>query len=135
MTLPKTKRVAPLPVLGALPRYEVLRPIRERRLTSDRVLLLHPQSGMWVMVRAEAGLAGRAFLDACEATGLADETLQQSPLFARLRQAGLIREQRPAGACQGGCSGSLGKLTTLILKLVGFCDLACDYCYDYHALT
>jgi uncharacterized protein len=85
------------------------------------------------MVRAEAVDAVRAFLDACETTRFEDQTLTESPLFARLCKCGLIRERAPAGACGGGCSSSHGKLNTLILKLVGFCDLACEYCYDYHA--
>jgi uncharacterized protein len=122
-----------LPVLGAPRRYQVLRPIHERRLTSDLALLIHPQSGAWVMVKAQTVNATRRFLDACESSGFDEEGLIRSPLFERLCNCGLIREQRSGVACEGGCSGSSGLLNTLILKLVGYCDLACRYCYDYRA--
>jgi uncharacterized protein len=130
-----TKSFATLPVLGAPRRYQVLRPIHERRLTGDRVLLIHPQSGTWAMVRAESVDAVRAFLDAFDANGFEDPPLERSALFERLRNCGLIREQAAGAACQGGCSGSQKSLNTLILKLVGYCDLACRYCYDYRAET
>jgi uncharacterized protein len=125
-----------LPVLGSPPRFRALRPIHERRLTGDRVLLIHPQSGAWVMVTAQSVDAVRAFLDALDETVVDDHAfhehgLDRTPLFERLRQCGLIREHAP----EAGCSGSEGSLNTLILKLVGFCDLACQYCYDYRAAT
>jgi len=125
--------LSPLPVLGAPPRYRVLRPICERRPSDELALLLHPPSGSWVMVRVQSVGAVQEFLDACESSGFEDPALERSPLFDRLRNSGLIREQR--AACAGGCSGGSASLNTLILKLVGFCDLACDYCYDYRAET
>src|ERR1700733_805766 len=131
--------LSPLPVLGTPPRYRVLRPIRERRLSDELALLLHPPSGSWVMVRAQLVGAVQEFLDACESSGFQDPALERSPLFDPLRNSGLIRDQLTGAGCQGGCArpGSLnagsGSLNTLILKLVGFCDLACDYCYDFRA--
>jgi uncharacterized protein len=135
MSLAVTKSFVPLPVLGTPRRWKVLRPIHQRRLTDDLALLIHPQSGTWAMVRAEAVDGVQAFLDACESSDEGDLSLEQSPLFERLRNCGLIRERSPAMACQGGCSGSHAALNTLILKLVGYCDLACRYCYDYRAET
>jgi uncharacterized protein len=131
-----TKTFVPLPVLSAPRRWKVARPIHERRVTDDCVLLIHPQSGCWVMVRPEAVEAVRAFLAACESGELDDlGGSGRFPLFDQLRDCGLIQEQLSAAGCQGGCSGSQGALNTLILKLVGYCDLACRYCYDYHAAT
>jgi uncharacterized protein len=130
------KMIVPLPILGAPRRWKVARPIHERPLTDDRVLLIHPQSGAWAMVRADAVAAVRAFLAACESGGLdGPQGLDRSPLFERFRNSGLIREDQAGGGCQGECSDSQGRLNLLILKLVGYCDLACRYCYDYRAAT
>jgi uncharacterized protein len=125
-----------LPVLGAPRRWKVVQPIHERRLTDDRVLLIHPQSGAWAMIRAEAAGPVRAFLHACESGALERASaLDSSPLFEQLRSCGLIREEFPAAGCQGAGCASQDRLNTLILKLVGYCDLACRYCYDYRSAT
>jgi uncharacterized protein len=98
--------------------------------------LIHPQSGKWAIVHDQAVEAVRAFLDECEAGAFDDPgASDRSSLFEPLRNCGLIEEQSTSGGCQGGCSGGQGRLTTLILKLVGYCDLACRYCYDYRAET
>ena len=47
----------PASILQGSRRFEVLEPLVERALSPDRVLLLHPPSGKWVIVRAES-LAG-----------------------------------------------------------------------------
>lgn len=133
MSTGTTRAFPALPVLGAPPRYRVLRPIHERPLTGELALLIHPQSGAWVIVRAAHVDSVRAFLDECESTDFEEPGLDQSPLFERLRTCGLIREQVTGTACQGACGGSQGQLNTLILKMVGYCDLACTYCYDYRA--
>jgi len=89
-----------------------------------------------MMVRPDSVETVRGFLAALESGDLIDVAdLDRSPLFEQLRLCGLIKEQAPAAGCQGGCSGSQGALNTLILKLVGYCDLACRYCYDFHAPT
>src|ERR1700722_811615 len=135
MTPAATTTLPQLPVLGTPLRWKVLRPIHERPITNDRVLMIHPPSGVWVMVRAPAVEAVRRFLDACESGNHANEELDGSPLFEPLRHCGLIQEQPSRHGCQHGCAGARGELSTLILKLVGFCDLACEYCYDFHAPT
>jgi uncharacterized protein len=125
--------LSPLPVLGAPPRFRVLRPIRVRRLSDELALVLHPPSGSWVMVKVEAADLVQEFLDACESSDFEDPALKRSPLFDRLRNSGLIRDQLTGAGCHGGCGSGSGSLGMLILKLVGFCDLACDYCYDFRA--
>lgn len=88
------------------------------------------------MVRPDSVETVRGFLAALESgafDAIADSGL--SPLFDQLRRCGLIREQLSEPTCEQGCSGSRGRLNTLILKLVGYCDLACRYCYDFHAPT
>jgi uncharacterized protein len=125
-----------LPVLGTTRRWKVAHPIHERRVTDDGVLLIHPQSGCWIMVRPDSVETVRAFLNAVESDDLDDLAESgRSPLFDQLCRCGLIQEQSSLAGCQGGCSGSHGALSTLILKLVGYCDLACRYCYDFHAPT
>jgi uncharacterized protein len=88
------------------------------------------------MVRPDSVETVRGFLAALGA-GELDELADgdRSPLFEQLRRCGLIQEQAPAASCGGGCSGAQGSLNTLILKLVGYCDLACRYCYDFHVPT
>ena len=100
------------------------------------MLLIHPPSGVWAIVHAQAADMVRALLDDCESGALDGQgASDRSSLFEPLRNCGLIQEHSPSGGCLGGCSGSNGQLNTLILKLVGYCDLACRYCYDYRAVT
>ncbi len=47
-----TTAFVPASVLQGSRRFEVLEPLVERDLGPDRVLLLHPASGKWVIVRA-----------------------------------------------------------------------------------
>ena len=127
----------PASVLQGSRRFEVLEPLVERALGPDRTLLLHPPSGKWVIVRAESRGGVRALLAACAAGQLdrADET-EIWPLLIGLRDAGLIRDRRSLSASGSTCGGRTGrKVNTLILKMVGFCDLACRYCYDFRAAT
>jgi uncharacterized protein len=88
------------------------------------------------MVDAQGVEAVRALLDACD-SGECDgpDAALRFPLIDHLHKCGMVHEHVPGPGCQGGCSGSHGLLNTLILKLVGYCDLACRYCYDYRAAT
>jgi uncharacterized protein len=88
------------------------------------------------MVRPKSVETVRGFLSAVESGDL-DPVVDscRSPLFDQLRRCGLIREESPQASCRGTGSGSPSGLNTLILKLVGYCDLACRYCYDFHAPT
>ena len=117
-------------------RFEVLDPLVERSLGPDRVLLLHPPSGKWVIVRAESLGGVRALLAACAVGHLdrADES-EVWPLVTILREGGLIRDRARISATASACGADRRKVNTLILKVVGFCDLACRYCYDFRAET
>jgi uncharacterized protein len=126
----------PASVLQRSRRFEVLEPLIERSLGPDRVLLLHPPSGKWVIVRAESLGGVRALLAACAVGHLdsADET-EIWPLVTVLRDGGLIRDRTRISTGASGCGADRRKVNTLILKVVGFCDLACRYCYDFRAET
>jgi uncharacterized protein len=127
----------PASILQGSRRFEVLEPLVERALSPDRVLLLHPPSGRWVIVRAESLAGVRMLLAACAAGQLdsADET-EIWPLVTDLLKGGLIRERRTVPATPSGCGrGARRRVNLLILKMVGFCDLACRYCYDFRSET
>jgi uncharacterized protein len=127
----------PLSTLHGSRRFEVLEPLVERALGPDRVLLLHPPSGTWVIVRAESLSGVRRLLAACAAGQLdrADET-EIWPLVTGLREGGLIRDRQSPPISPSACGGpARRKVNMLILKMVGFCDLACRYCYDFRTET
>lgn len=127
----------PLSALQGSRRFEVLDPLVERSLGSDRSLLLHPASGKWVIVRAEIVSGVRDLLAACAAGGLDDaEDTEIWPLVKRLVESGLIRQRTAPSVGDSHCGrSSRQKVNTLILKMVGFCDLACRYCYDFRTET
>jgi len=132
-----TTAFVPASILQGSRRFEVLDPLVERALGPDRVLLLHPPSGKWVIVRAESLGGVRALLAACAAGQLdrADDS-EIWPLVEGMREGGLIRDRGTFSASPEACgSRARRKVNTLILKVVGFCDLACRYCYDFRAET
>lgn len=111
-------------------------PLKNRPIDDDGTLIIHPPSGSWVIARP-AELHIIAGLMQAAASGVLDEVpgVEQSPIVERLHAAGLLLRDGlgPAGATQ--FDNGRNAVSMLILKMVGHCNLACTYCYDYNSTT
>ena len=127
----------PIETLAPRGRWQLAQPIRVHALDGGHSLLLHPPSGSWMIVDAEglnsfvalAAAAERGLLDQMERDG---EFAEDHPLLVDLQRSGLLLKDGQAAWSDVTFNHSVTPLNMLILKLVGYCNLACKYCYDYN---
>ena len=122
--------------LNACPRWEFVKPIRMRDLGGGKILLLHPRSGSWTIIGSEDQPIVEAVIKAAD-DGLLDELadLENQPLIKQFVKTGLLTKDGNAAWLPSDLDRSKQPVTLLILKMVGFCNLACTYCYDYNNVT
>jgi uncharacterized protein len=118
------------------PRWEFLEPIKRRDLDDDRSLLIHPRSGAWIIVETERIPVIETLMQAAR-EGLLDSYLcaDSNSVLHPLWQSGLLYKDGSSPWSDVGLDHSKNKVNTLILKMVGYCNLACTYCYDYNHVT
>ena len=123
----------PLESLTMRRRWAFARPLRFVALDEKNRLLLHPPSGSWAIVPREDLPAIRILCDAVD-RGLADEMEvdESNPSLVKLRESGLLLKDGRAAWSDVSFKHTDRPLSMLILKLVGYCNLACAYCYDYN---
>ncbi|WP_420137315.1 radical SAM protein [Sphingomonas sp.] len=105
-------------------------PLKFTPLPRERLLVHHVPSGAWVMIR-EGDRARVATLANAINLGRLDRICDlDDPILAPFAKAGLLRERgsRPVHETKNA-----GPVRMLILKLVGYCNLACTYCYDFNS--
>jgi uncharacterized protein len=117
-------------------RWEFVKPIRMRDLSGHKVLLLHPDSGSWAIIGSQDRPIVEALIEAAD-NGLLEELprLEEQPLIEQFVRTGLLLKDGRAAWLPSDFDRSQLPVSLLILKMVGFCNLACTYCYDYNSVT
>lgn len=104
-------------------------PVAFLPLPADKLLVQHPPSGAWVMIGREDRARVETLAKAAN-SGLLDGIANlDDPILAPFLKAGLLR---PVGPGTQGRAPEPGPVRMLILKMVGYCNLACTYCYDFN---
>jgi uncharacterized protein len=126
----------PLQALRRRRRWEFVQPIRIRELGGSWMLLLHPPSGSWAILPLEKRPAVEALMKAAE-EGALDRTpeVDDHPLLGELVRTGLLMKDGRTSWSAADLDQSARPVSMLILKMVGYCNLACTYCYDYNGVT
>jgi uncharacterized protein len=130
----------PIETLAPARRWQFAEPIRVHTLGGGHSLLLHPPSGSWMIVDA-GGLNSFVALAAAAKRGILDqmardgEIAEDHPLLVELQRGGLLVKEGRAAWSDVTLNHAATPLNMLILKLVGYCNLACKYCYDYNQAT
>ena len=116
--------------------WEFVEPIRKRDLGRGKILLLHPDSGSWTISDTKDQSIIDALMKAA-ANGSLDKLpdLEDQPLINQFVRTGLLRKDGKAAWSPADFDRTKQPTTLLILKMVGFCNLACTYCYDYNSVT
>ncbi len=122
----------PLLHLEPLRRWEFAQPLVYQPLSDERLLVIHPPSGAWVMVSA----SDRELIDALAAAANSGQldvirTEDAGQLVPFERAGLLLRDPWRRPPLPSPPEG----ISLLILKMVGHCNLACTYCYDYNSVT
>ena len=128
-----TTQFVPSESLTAPRRWQFADPLRVVALDAQHRLVLHPPTGSWAIVAEEDLPTIAALRDAVD-RGRVDEmdVDENNPTLSKLRQSGLLLKDGRAVWSDLPFKHSERPLNTLILKVVGFCNLACTYCYDYN---
>jgi uncharacterized protein len=126
----------PIQALKIRRRWEFVEPIRRRDLGAGKILLLHPGSGSWSIVSSKDQPIIEALITAAD-NGSLDRLhdLEKQPLITQFIRTGLLQKDGNAAWSTADFDRSKQPTTLLILKMVGFCNLACTYCYDYNSVT
>ncbi len=112
-------------------RWRFVRPIRRRAIPGGQVLLLHPPSGSWAILPQEKMPEFIGLVQAVELGLMDDRQPAHEPLLGRLFESGLLERDGRTAFTEARFVHTGGPLQTLLLKLVGYCNLACAYCYDF----
>jgi len=116
--------------------YVVNAPIVKRSLSPGQDLFLHPPSGSWVVVPSGVAPAVEAILRLAEADALDDVPDSDIGVIARkLHAAGLLAQHGRSAWSGRAVETRNTKVNTLILKMVGYCNIACTYCYDFSSAS
>lgn len=105
-------------------------------MEGGRTLLLHPPSGSWAIIPTDRRPSFHALQAAAE-SGELDRTQPDDahPLLKELVRTGLLMRDGFTSWRPSDLDRSRQPVSMLILKMVGFCNLACAYCYDYNAVV
>lgn len=117
-------------------RWKFVEPIKHHHLDDGRSLLIHPLTGSWIIIETKNIPAIEALMQAAregllESCGSADS----SPLLQSLWKSGLVSRDGLSAWSEDWLDHSKNSVNMLILKMVGYCNLACSYCYDYNSVT
>lgn len=117
-------------------RWQFVEPIKRHDLGHDRSLLLHPATGSWLIIHTEQLPILEVLLQAAN-EGILDsmESAESSPLIDTLLNSGLLTKGGITAWSGFSFDHARNRVGLLILKLVGYCNLACTYCYDYNRAT
>jgi uncharacterized protein len=99
-------------------------------------LFLQAHSGSWIIVSKRSAEEVRGLLEAAFC-GLLDSypDAADNPLIGELHRAGLLTINGRTSWEQVDFDNNSSKINTLILKMAGYCNIACTYCYDFEAAT
>ncbi len=117
------------------PSWHARKPLRLLKMELGNTLVLHPQTGAWTIVAPEGLGQVQAILRASD-EGLLDDIpdVENRPLVKSLVSCGLLG-RAPMPAFGVSDVAKQRPLRLMILKIVGYCNLACRYCYDYDDAT
>ncbi len=111
-------------------------PIQVQHLSEDYRLLLHPPTGSWAIVATDQMPIVEVLVDAAK-RGLLNELAspEKYSLFEDFVSCGLMLKNGYTAWSSTNFNHAANPVSKLILKLVGYCNLACTYCYDYNTAT
>lgn len=113
-------------------KWQFAEPIVRHTLDEARALVLHPPTGAWAIVERAHLPVFDALMQAAAAGKLdAAVDADEHPLLADLHESGLLLRDGRAVWSDIRFDHRDAPQTMLILKLVGYCNLACSYCYDF----
>ena len=112
-----------------MPALSFAQPLQFTPLPLDQMLVKHPPSGAWVIIKERDRARVTALAEAINLGRLGRIRDLDDPVLAPFARAGLV--QRRWGAPPTLAKGA-GPVRMLILKMVGYCNLACTYCYDFN---
>lgn len=115
--------------------WRARKPVRAVKLEGRNTLVLHPPTGAWAIVAADGFAELEAILRSPD-EGLLDDIpdIENRPVIQGLMKCGLL-ERSPVSNTARSNRSKQRSLRLLILKTVGYCNLACRYCYDYNDTT
>jgi uncharacterized protein len=117
-------------------RFGVSGPITCRAIGSGKYLFLQAHSGSWIIVENHSVQDVQALLEAASSR-LLDRfpDALETPLVAELYRAGLLSVNGRNAWDHVDFENETSRINTLILKMAGYCNIACTYCYDFEAAT
>lgn len=122
----------PVEALRLRRKWQFAEPIVRHVLDEARALLLHPPTGAWAIVERDHLPVFDELIQAAK-TGKLDAAVDadEHPLLAELYDSGLLLKDGRAAWSNARFDHRSAPQTMLILKMVGYCNLACSYCYDF----
>jgi uncharacterized protein len=115
--------------------WRARKPVCAVKMEGGNTLALHPPTGAWAIVAADRFAELEAILRSLDERLLDDiPDVENWPVIQELMNCGLL-QRCPRSNAGGGNTPRQRSLRLLILKTVGFCNLACRYCYDYDDAT
>ena len=111
-------------------------PLIRYLLTDEAELLLHPPSGSWIILSSHASGPITFLLRALQqGAGFTSITPEIAEIISQLHEYGLVSVNDQSVWSNRDLDHSNQPVNTLILKMVGYCNIACTYCYDYNKDT
>ncbi len=116
--------------------WRFIEPLSIRQCDDDSYIIIHPDSGSWAAL-STAQLSVFLALVELERRNRLDSIVGDAnpELLNFLYQRGLVIHNGGTVWQSEKFDYTRTRPNTLILKLVGFCDLACTYCYDFRSAT
>ena len=114
------------------PKFRANLPVTSSQIAAGKQLLLHAPSGSWVIVGEEQVSSIVDLLHAAQ-IGVLDRypEIAENKLIAQLYRSGLLSIDGQESWSTIEFDHKSEKINTLILKMVGYCNIACTYCYDF----
>lgn len=111
-------------------------PTKRINLRSDHALFLCPPTGSWAIVPASLADAVDTILTSAR-NGDLDRIpdFDKTDLVQDLHAAGLLSISGKTSWQGVDFDNAKARVNTLILKMVGHCNIACTYCYDFSEAT
>ena len=116
--------------------FRVPGPTKRIALRSDHALFLCPPTGSWAIVPTSLAGSIENILSAAQSGDLDRiPDADTSELVQDLYAAGLLSIRGKASWQGVDFDNAQARVNTLILKMVGHCNIACTYCYDFSEET
>ena len=114
--------------------YTFSKNIKVKKLSNNNILLLDTKVGAWC-ITTKNDLSHIEIINSLLNSG--KSAFEKSPYFSILEtlySRGLVSKNEKFIYENAHIDHSKNKVNTIILKVVGHCNLACSYCYDYNSV-